>query len=77
MKKGIHPNYYPNAKVFCACGAIFEVGATQKEIRTEICYRCHPFFTGKEKIVDKTGQVEKFKKRLVKTKRIKADNKEK
>jgi large subunit ribosomal protein L31 len=65
MKQDIHPQYYPNAKVKCACGATFEVGSTKPEIGVEICSACHPFYTGKEKIIE-TGQVEKFRKRLSK-----------
>jgi large subunit ribosomal protein L31 len=65
MKKDIHPKYYPKAKVKCACGNSFEVGSTLPEIEVEICSACHPFYTGKEKIIE-TGQVEKFRKRLSK-----------
>jgi len=65
MKKDIHPKYYPKAKVKCACGNTFEVGSTLPEIEVEICSACHPFYTGKEKIIE-TGQVEKFRKRLTK-----------
>ncbi len=61
MKKEIHPEYYPNAKVTCACGNVFYVGSTKKEIAVEICYACHPFYTGKEKLIDTAGRVEKFK----------------
>ncbi len=67
-KKDIHPKYY-KAKVTCACGNIFEVGATKEHIDVEICSKCHPFYTGKEKIVDTMGRVEKFKKRLEKSKK--------
>ena len=66
MKEGIHPQYIPNVKVTCACGESFETGSTKKEIRVEICSKCHPMFTGKQRIVDSGGQVEKFKKRLEK-----------
>ncbi len=66
MKKGIHPKYYPKAKVQCACGNSFEVGSTKEFIKIEICSACHPFYTGKEKIVDTMGRVEKFKRRLAK-----------
>jgi large subunit ribosomal protein L31 len=59
MKKNIHPKYYM-AKVRCACGNEFEVGSTKKEIKVEICSKCHPFFTGKQKLVDTAGRVEKF-----------------
>lgn len=66
MKKGIHPKYYPHAKVKCVCGNTFEIGATVPEIEVEICSKCHPFYTGKEKIIDTAGRVDKFKKRLEK-----------
>lgn len=66
MKKDIHPKYYKKAKVQCACGNVFEVGSTKEFIQIEICSKCHPFYTGKEKIVDTMGQVQKFKKRLEK-----------
>ncbi|MCD6270462.1 50S ribosomal protein L31 [bacterium] len=66
MKKGIHPQYYHNAKVRCVCGNVFEIGSTKKHIETEICFKCHPFYTGKEKIIDSAGRVEKFQKKLQK-----------
>jgi len=66
MKEKIHPKYY-NAKVRCACGNEFEIGSTQKEIKVEICSKCHPFFTGKQKLVDTAGRVEKFYRRYGKT----------
>ena len=62
MKEGIHPNY-DTATVKCACGEIFETRSTKKEIKVEICSKCHPFFTGKQKLVDSGGRVDKFKKR--------------
>ncbi|NDY42827.1 50S ribosomal protein L31 [Dissulfurirhabdus thermomarina] len=62
MKKDIHPPYH-TAKVRCACGNEFEVGSTLEEIRVEICSNCHPFFTGKQKLVDTAGRVEKFRKK--------------
>lgn len=65
MKQGIHPQYM-KATVTCACGESFETGSTKEEIRVEICSKCHPFFTGKQRIVDSGGQVEKFQKRLKK-----------
>lgn len=67
MKKEIHPQYYPKAKVKCSCGHTFTVGSTKPEINTEICSKCHPFYTGKDKIIDTAGRVERFKKRLQKT----------
>ena len=66
MKKNIHPKYYPSAKVQCVCGNSFTIGSTKEFIDVEICSNCHPFYTGKEKIVDTMGRVEKFKKRLEK-----------
>ena len=66
MKKDIHPEYYTNSKVSCSCGNEFEVGSTLKEIKVEICGKCHPFFTGAEKIIDTAGRVERFKMRASK-----------
>lgn len=71
MKKNIHPKYYPKAKVQCACGNIFEVGSTKEFMEVEICSKCHPFYTGREKIVDTLGQVQKFRKRLAKKEKMK------
>jgi large subunit ribosomal protein L31 len=62
MKEKIHPEYY-YATVTCACGSTFQVGSTRKELRVELCNACHPFFTGKKKIVDTAGRVERFKRR--------------
>ena len=67
MKKEIHPEYFPKAKVKCVCGNAFTVGSTKPEINVEICSRCHPFYTGKDKLIDTAGRVERFKKRLLKT----------
>jgi large subunit ribosomal protein L31 len=64
MKPDIHPKYYPEARVTCACGNTFTVGATKPEIQTEVCSACHPFFTGEQRIVDTAGQVERFMRRL-------------
>lgn len=63
MKNDIHPKYF-QTKATCACGASFDTGSTRKDIRVEICSKCHPLFTGKQRIVDSGGQVDKFKKRL-------------
>lgn len=63
MKKGIHPEYYHDAVVKCACGNTFTTGSTKKELKVEICSKCHPFFTGKQKIVDTAGRVEKFRRK--------------
>ena len=63
MKVAIHPEYHPTAKITCACGASYTVGSTQKEIHVELCSACHPFFTGKQKLVDTARRVEKFEER--------------
>lgn len=65
MKEGIHPEYV-EAKVVCACGETFITRSTKKKIHVDICSKCHPFFTGKQKIVDAEGRVEKFKKKYSK-----------
>jgi large subunit ribosomal protein L31 len=62
MKEGIHPEYGETV-VRCACGEQFATGSTKKELRVEICSKCHPFFTGKQKFIDTAGRVEKFKKK--------------
>ncbi len=64
MKKDIHPKYYPDAVVTCACGNTWTTGSTQPEIRTDVCSKCHPFFTGEQRIVDTEGQVDRFYKKL-------------
>ena len=66
MKPGIHPNYYV-AKVSCACGNAFTTRSTRKDIKLEICGGCHPFYTGKQRLVDAAGRVERFKKRFAST----------
>jgi len=66
MKKEIHPKYYEKAKVICACGNSFTVGSTVPEIQVELCSACHPFYTGKQKLVDTAGRVDKFKQRAAK-----------
>lgn len=66
MKKNIHPQYHEGANIVCACGNNFKTGSTKEFIEVEICSLCHPFYTGKEKIIDTEGRVEKFKKRLEK-----------
>jgi len=67
MKKDIHPKYYKNVKIQCACGNVIEAGSTSDNIKTEICSACHPLFTGKQKLIDKAGRVEKFMARAAKT----------
>jgi len=66
MKVDIHPQYYPKAKVTCACGNSFFVGSTKEHIETEICAKCHPFYTKQEKVIDTLGRVQKFKEKLSK-----------
>lgn len=73
MKKGIHPKYYPEAKVVCSCGNTFTTGSTQELIRTDVCSACHPFYTGEQRIVDTAGQVERFMKRLEKREEFAAE----
>ena len=77
MKTDIHPDYKP-IKVRCACGNEFEAGSTKSEIRVEICSQCHPFFTGKQKLVDTAGRVERFYKKYshMDKFRVKADEME-
>ena len=64
MKEGIHPDYYPDAQVICACGNTWTTGSTVKVIHTDVCSKCHPFFTGEQRIVDTEGQVDRFYKKL-------------
>jgi large subunit ribosomal protein L31 len=63
MKDKIHPKFYEDAKVTCLCGNTFTIGSTKREIRVEVCGKCHPFYTGEQRIVDSMGRVERFKKR--------------
>ena len=63
MKKDIHPKYHNKAKTTCVCGAKYDFGSTKEDISVEICAKCHPFYTGTEKVLDTAGRVEKFKVR--------------
>ncbi len=63
MKAAIHPKYYPKAKIVCACGNEMTVGSTIEEIHVELCSKCHPFYTGKQKLIDTARRVEKFAER--------------
>ena len=65
MKEGIHPEY-GDTTISCACGNAIEVGSTRNDIRVEICSQCHPFFTGKQKLVDTAGRIERFRKKYAK-----------
>ena len=73
MKKEIHPKYYPEAKVICACGNTWTTGSSKEVIRTEMCSTCHPFFTGEQRIVDTGGQVGRFERRLEKSGQLAAE----
>ena len=77
MKKDIHPKYYEDTKVKCSCGNTFIIGSTQEFLEVEICSQCHPFYSGKEKIMDAMGRVEKFKTRLSKKVESKGTKKKK
>ena len=63
MKDKIHPAYYPDAEITCACGAKFITGSTKKQLKVEVCSQCHPFFTGERRMMDTAGRVERFKRR--------------
>ncbi len=63
MKKAIHPEFYDDAKITCACGTTYEIGSTEQKIDVELCAACHPFYTGEQKIIDTARRVEKYKAR--------------
>ena len=63
MKEGIHPQYFSDAQVTCVCGASWITGSTNKELRVDICSNCHPFFTGKQKLMDTEGRIDRFRKK--------------
>ena len=65
MKNEIHPDYIESS-IKCACGNVIEVGSTKKDVRIEICSKCHPFYTGKQKLVDTAGRIERFRKKYAK-----------
>ncbi len=64
MKEKIHPKYYPDAQVICACGNSFTTGSTRKTLKVEVCSKCHSFYTGERRVLDTGGRVERFKKRF-------------
>jgi large subunit ribosomal protein L31 len=64
MRQDIHPKYYSDAQVVCACGNTWVTGSTKKSLRTDVCNKCHPFYTGEQRIVDTEGQVDRFYKKL-------------
>lgn len=71
MKKNIHPTYHSSTTIQCVCGNKIKTGSTHKDISVEICAGCHPFFSGKDKLIDTAGRVEKFKQKLAKSKEMK------
>ncbi len=82
MKANIHPQYFPQAQVTCACGNTFTVGSTKQVIHVDLCFKCHPFYTGQQKFVDTVGKIERFQARqkaaaakqaVVKQKKVKRD----
>ncbi|MFH0905218.1 MAG: 50S ribosomal protein L31 [bacterium] len=66
MKKDIHPQYFKKATITCACGSAMTVGSTQESTKVDICSQCHPLYTGKEKLIDKAGRVDKFRAKVAK-----------
>ncbi|HEX3095883.1 MAG TPA: 50S ribosomal protein L31 [Patescibacteria group bacterium] len=77
MKDGIHPTYNADVAVTCSCGNKFTTGSTAQAIDTEICSNCHPFYTGKQKLLDTRGNVERFKKRQELAAKVAAEKKDK
>ena len=73
MKKNIHPKYHKDAKILCACGNIIKTGSTRPEMKVEICSACHPFFTGKQKLLDTAGRIERFRRKYAKSDAGKAE----
>jgi len=73
MKKDIHPKYFSEAKIICACGNVITTGSVKEEMKVEVCSACHPFYTGKKRLVDSTGRVDRFKKRMEKSEQMLAD----
>ncbi len=70
MKEKIHPKYFTDASVTCSCGNTFTTGSTRQTLRVELCNKCHPFFTGEQKIIDTAGRVERFNKKYKREKKI-------
>lgn len=77
MKKDIHPKYYPEAQVKCACGKTYTIGSTKEFTEVEICSDCHPFYTGRAKMIDTMGRVDKFRKKMAKKEELGAKQKSK
>jgi large subunit ribosomal protein L31 len=70
MKEKIHPKYFPEANVTCSCGNTFTTGSTRQTLKVELCNKCHPFFTGEQKIIDTAGRVERFNKKYKREKKV-------
>ncbi len=70
MKEKIHPKYFTDANVTCSCGNTFTTGSTRQTLRVELCNKCHPFFTGEQKIIDTAGRVERFNKKYKREKKV-------
>ena len=66
MRENIHPTWYPEALISCACGHSWTTGSTVEAIRTDVCSNCHPFYTGTQRLIDTAGRVDKFRKRYAK-----------
>ena len=77
MKKGIHPQYFDNSQIICVCGNKFSVGSTQEVIRVELCYKCHPFYTGEQKFIDSASRIQKFQQKTESAKKYQVVKKEK
>jgi large subunit ribosomal protein L31 len=75
MKADIHPKYNTETKFTCSCGAVFPMGSTKENVHVEICSKCHPFYTGNEKVLDTAGRVEKFKARAASATKAKTSKK--
>ena len=75
MKKNIYPKYHSDAKITCSCGNVIETGSALPEMKVEICSACHPFYTGKKKMLDATGRVDRFKKMTEKAQELKKNSK--
>jgi large subunit ribosomal protein L31 len=73
MKKNIHPKYFSEAEIICACGNVLTTGSVKEGMKVEVCSACHPFYTGKKRLVDSTGRVDRFKKRMEKSEKMAAD----
>lgn len=77
MKQNVHPKYFDQAQVICVCGNKFTTGSTQEVIHVELCYKCHPFYTGEQKFVDSASRIQKFQKKSETAKKYQVVKKEK